>query len=159
MLINTLVISSSTRITTFPSLSVDILALEVTLPVLDIVNVISVVTVYPSGATTSLNVYSSSVFKPWITWVFLVEVHSSTTFPSLSITWSLAPSSSSLEAISNLIIETFVIWSSTRITTLPSWSVEILEVEVTLPSLLTVNLISVVTVYPYGATTSLRVYY
>ena len=49
-----------------PSSSVVVCPVVVTLPVSSIVNVESVVTLYPFGATISFNVYVSPVFKPSI---------------------------------------------------------------------------------------------
>ena len=146
----TFVLASSTR--RMPS-SV-MLPVVVTFPFSSIVKVVSVATAYPSGATVSLSVYSVPVFRPSIRCASFVEVHSSTTLPSLSRIWIVAPSSSSPSAMSTLDTLTLVLASSTRMTP----SSVIVPVVVTLPVSSIVKVVSVAIVYPSGATVSLSVY-
>ena len=130
-----------------------IVPVVVTLPSSSIEKVVSVAMVYPSGATVSLNVYSVPVFKPSISCASVVESHSSMTFPSASMIWMCAPSTSSPLAMSVLDTLTNVSASSTS-----SVSSFLLPLYVTEPSLLISNDVSVAIVYPSGATVSFSVY-
>ena len=57
-------------------------------------NVIDVALTYPSGAISSVIVYSFPTTNPSIVCLFSVEVHSSITLPSLSVTFNFAPGNS-----------------------------------------------------------------
>ena len=99
-----LVCASSTRST--PSSL--IVPLYVTFPFSSIVNSVSVAIVYPSGATVSFRVYFSPVFNPLISCGVSEDVHSSTTSPSLSRIWMVAPVTSLLSVMSTLLTFTTV---------------------------------------------------
>ena len=106
------------------------------------VNSTSVAITYPSGAYSSCKVYVSPSTKFLILCASLVEVHSSTMLPSLSNTFSSAPSISS-PPMSFLVI-------STILSIITTFCVSFV--------FSTLNLTSVALTYPSGAKSSLNVY-
>ena len=69
----------------------------------------SVAFTYPSTCISSIKVYVSSTNNPSILWGLSPETQVSTTFPSLSFTVKVAPSSSFSPVMSVLLISTQVV--------------------------------------------------